>query len=351
MTDSETKVGYSIIIPSYNSNDLHLTRCLMAISRELQSQDNPYEIIVVESSLNIPILPEITNTKLIYSKEHLYAGEARNMGAHEAKYSYYVFVDADVELLSGAFRHIIQGLKDGLDVVGGVYEFNNPHTGIISTLQDLLLFYRNKQVKPNQMNLSGRCFSIKAEVFWSVGGFSPNIITYEDAELVLKLKKKNCFRSTMDTNCRGYHLKNYNFKSIFFDYFEKARNMFCYRLLKINDLHTSEFCFNADLSASYYISGIYLLLILLFPFTFQVTSYFDLWVATFSFFFILDFLTLYRFLFFVKKETGDGQLVLGSYLFFKATAIPAGFAFLHATYLVLIGDRSFLNNKKGQTYM
>jgi hypothetical protein len=63
----------------------------------------------------------------------------------------------------------------------------------------------------------------------------------------------------------------------------------------------------------------------------------------------LDFSTLYRFLFFVKKETGDGWLVLGSYLFFKATIIPAGFAFLHATYLVGIGDRSFVNIKKGQT--
>jgi GT2 family glycosyltransferase len=333
----------SIIFPSFNSGNL-LIRCLKAVERELKDQKNQYEILVVDSSSNSPEIPSIKNLKLLHSNTQLFASEARNLGARVAKYPILVFIDSDVELLPGALSKLVDNLKDNNTVVSGVYEVNNPHTSSISSFQDLFLLYRYKNIPPARNFFSSAQFAVSKEHFQAVGGFSENLQSYEDVDLSFKFQK-NYLKTQVCLESRGYHLKSFNLKSLFLDYYFKARNMTYYRLQRLNDLHWCDTFLPSKLRASYYLVFCYMLLFAgiavpneLAPFSFKI---FALGLVL-----ILDIGLLADFLGFVVRETRRPISALKAFLFFKATSLPIVLGALKGFYSFLMKDESFLNQVK-----
>ena len=333
------ETGLSIIIPSFNPGNF-IGRCLRAIDRELEGVDRPYEILVVDSSPRPPKLPQIPNLTLCHLKMQLFASEARNMGARLSKYPLLVFLDSDVEILPGALQKLIEGLQGDFDIVGGVYEVHNSNTSRLSTYQDFILLYRYKNIPPGRNFFSSAHFAVSKENFWKVGGFSENLQSYEDVDLSFKFQKESlnvhvCLES------RGYHLKNFDLKSIFKDYYIKTRNMIYYRLSKLNDLHWTDTFLPNRMRASYYLFFCYIFLFVMIAIPGGDT--FSLELSMLGILLILDIGLLIHFLGFVWEVTHHPRWLLGSLLFFKLTTLPIVFGTIHGFYKFFRKDGSFVN--------
>ncbi|MBT5470330.1 MAG: glycosyltransferase [Nitrospina sp.] len=336
----------SVIFPSYNSGE-QLIRCLKAAKLELKDHEGQYEILVVDSSPTAPQLPDISNLKLIHSKAQLFPSEARNLGARMASYPILVFIDSDVELLPGSLSKLLVSFKDDIAVLGGVYETKNPHTSEISTFQDLFLLYRFKNIPPEGNYFSSAQFAVSKENFLKVGGFSENLKTYEDVDLGFKFQK-NSLRAHVVLESRGYHLKSFNLKSIFMDYYLKSRNMIYYRLAKINDLHLCNTFVPSRIRLSYFLVFCYIILfaMLAIP-NGPVPLYVEL--AALLLLLIIDLVLLGDLLRFFWDKTCRPIFVLKSFLLFKATTLPIICGTLGGLINYLIQDESCLNKTKSSS--
>ena len=335
--------GFSIIIPSFNSGSL-LIRCLKAVELELENQKSQYEILVVDSSPISPDLPSINNLKIFHSNVQLFASETRNLGARMAKYPILVFIDSDVELLSGSLSKLLGGLKDDTTVVAGVYEALNPHTSAISTFQDLFLLYRYENIPLAKNFFSSAQFAVSKENFLRVGGFSENLQSYEDVDLSFKfqkiyLKTRVCLES------RGYHLKSFSLKSIFLDYYLKSRNMIYYRLNRLNDLHWCDTFIPSRIRVSYYFVFCYMFLFAMIAMPNGPVPL-SLEIVVLALLLFLDILLLADFLRFIWGKTQSPIAVLKSFFFFKATTLPIILGSLIGSYKFISKDDSLLNKIK-----
>ena len=335
--------GLSIIFPSFNSGSL-LIRCLKAIELELEDQKSQYEILVVDSSPIRPDLPSINNLKLCHSNVQLFASEARNLGVRIAKYPILVFIDSDVELLSGSLSKLLDCLKDNTTVVAGVYEVHNPHTSTISTFQDLFLLYRYENIPPGKIFFSSAQFAVSKESFLRVGGFSENLQSYEDVDLGFKFQK-NFLKSLICLESRGYHLKSFSLKSIFMDYFLKSRDMIYYKLRKLNDLHRCDTFLPSRVRVSYYLVFCYMFLFAMIAIPNGPVPLSAEFVVL-AIFLVLDIGLLADFLRFIWRETRSPISVLKSFLFFKATTLPIILGSLIGFYKFIKKDDSLLNKIK-----
>jgi len=333
----------SIIFPSFNSGSL-LIRCLKAVERELRDRKSQYEILVIDSSPDSPEIPNIKSLKLLHSNAQLFASEARNLGARIAKYPTLVFIDSDVELLPGALSKLVDGLKNNIAVVGGVYEINNPHTSAISTFQDLFLLYRYKNIPLARNFFSSAQFAVSKEHFQKVGGFSENLRSYEDVDLSFKFQK-NYLKVQVCLESRGYHLKYFDLQSLFLDYYFKTKNMMYYRLQKLNDLHWCDTFLPARVRISYYLIFCYVFLFAAIAIPNELAP-FSLKIFALGLLIILDIGLLADFLGFVRKETQRPISALKAFLFLKATTLPIVLGAIKGLYNFLRKDESFLNKIK-----
>lgn len=334
--------GLSIIIPSFNPGKV-IGRCLGAIDRELRCVDSPYEILVVDSSPQPLELPQIPNLTLYQSKVQLYASEARNVGARMAKYPLLVFLDSDVEILPGALQKLMDGFRDGFDVVGGVYEIHNSNTSRLSTYQDFFLLFRYENIPPGSNFFSSAHFAVSKENYWKVGGFSENLQTYEDVDLSFKFQRKS-LKVHVCLESRGYHLKDFDLHTLFKDYYHKTRNMIYYRLTKLNDLHWTDTFLTNSMRASYYLVFCYAFVFTVIAVPGSDTLLFELLML--GILMAIDIGLLVHFLRFVWKVTHRPLWVVGALVFFKATTIPIIFGTLHGFYKFFRKDDSFVNNIK-----
>ncbi len=337
------ETGLSIIVPSFNPGKV-IDRCLMAIDRELKDIDQPSEILVVDSSPSPLQLPQIPNLKLCQSNVQLFASEARNLGARMAKYPTFVFLDADVEIIPGAIKILLDGFKENFDVVGGVYEIHNTDTSRLSTYQDLFLIFRYENIPPGKNFFSSGHFAVSRENFWKVGGFSENLQSYEDVDLGFKLQKKS-LKAHVCLESRGYHLKNFDLKSMFRDYSIKTKNMIYYRLSRLNVLHWSDTFLTKSMRVSYYLVFCYLLLFTMIAIPGEPVAI-SFWLSMLGILIILDVGLLVHFMVFVWGVTRRPLWVIGALVFFKATTIPIIFGAIHGFYMFLKKDDSFVNEVK-----
>ena len=337
------KKDLSIIFPSFNSGNL-LDRCLESVELELKDREAQYEILVVDSSPICPELPNLKNLKLIRSNVQLFASEARNLGARIANYPILVFIDSDVELLPGALSKLVDGLKDNNTVVAGVYEVHNPNTSPISTYQDLFLLYRYENIPPARNFFSSAQFAVSKENFQKVGGFSENMQSYEDVDISFKFQR-NFLKAYVCLESRSYHLKSFNLKSIFLDYYYKSRNMIYYRLQKLNDLNWCDTFLPSRVRMSYYLVFFYLALFVMIVFPDGPMSM-SSGIITLSFLLAGDIGLLSDFLRFIWRETRRPISVFKAFLFFKATTFPIILGSLKGLYSFIRKDESFLNKIK-----
>ncbi|MBF8249951.1 MAG: hypothetical protein HW400_552 [Candidatus Levybacteria bacterium] len=207
-------IKLSIVILSYNTKDLTLA-CLKSVaslySQELEKKE--FEIIIVEnaSSDGSPseisnLKSQISNFKLIISKENLGFGKGCNLGAKVAKGKYLLFLNSDTQVLDNGFFSMVNFLdkNENVAILGGKLENNDGSAqrscGKFYNLFNLLImllgferfgFLRSSPGKIQKVDwVSGACMMVRSTVFEKLTGFDEKLFMYvEDMEICFRAKK------------------------------------------------------------------------------------------------------------------------------------------------------------------
>jgi glycosyltransferase involved in cell wall biosynthesis len=212
----------SIVIPSRNRVE-NLRGTLAALAAQSLNKDE-FEVILVDdnstdgTSTLIPEYRDQFKFKYIFSnvpKPHSWnASVIRNLGALAADPSTmaYVFVDSDVKLPPDALKCYLEDLEMNKNrVIIGPYDFykqGNEQIGV-ADVRNLKFTETTIDQTFDTIHDGLACFGgnlvIPKDIFWSVGGFSPDIhIGLEDGDMGIKLWKKHT-QFSYDSRTRGVH--------------------------------------------------------------------------------------------------------------------------------------------------
>jgi len=239
----------SIIIPTHNRRS-NVELCLTGLTLQTLSPDNFEVILVDDGSTDGTIqLVELFRDKFrfkyvwLYKEDAWNASKPRNFGAKLAdqKTEAFLFLDSDVVLNNQALEFYWENFQKNKErVIIGQYDWLPPQ---IVTPQDLRSnwdnFIKGKLSKPetfsgslghigkdvratsfekakssddtfNEIYDGLACFGgnllIPKKIFWSVGGFSEEMMYgLEDGEMGIKLWKKDT-KFSYDKRCIGYHV-------------------------------------------------------------------------------------------------------------------------------------------------
>ena len=183
------KPQLSVIIASYNSGKL-IERCLESLKN--QSTDQPFEIIVVDSSsdgVGSLIGKKFPDVRLYQFSERKFCGDARNYGISVAEGKVIAFLDADSRADQNWVDEILKAHQSSYLAIGGAIANGNPE----STIGWAAYFCEFSQWMPNApskpfKDIAGTNMSYKKRTFEEYGGFIEG--TYSsDTEFHWRLKK------------------------------------------------------------------------------------------------------------------------------------------------------------------
>jgi GT2 family glycosyltransferase len=192
-------VETSIIIPTYHRKE-SLLRLLDSFNNQITDKE---EIIIVEQGENNGIefrkRAKTLRFRLIYLFEkQVGTSRAKNIGAKQARGSYFVFFDDDVIVKKDCIACLIRNLSDkSIGIVGGrvltpgqKIEENRDDVGRISLLTQFSDGFSSK-IKQEADTIIGCNMAIRRDVFSTVNGFDSHFIGAfrEESDLCLRVKK------------------------------------------------------------------------------------------------------------------------------------------------------------------
>ena len=172
MNSVHPSVAVSIIIPCRN-HARELDRCLRSL--RAQSSDEPFEIIVVDSSSTDAVVAVTRNypdVHLVRSEHRLMPGAARNLGARQSRGRILAFVDADCIVEADWIATLRRALETDCRAVGGAVLDGKPGNAI-SVIDNLMQFVDlHPSRKRGPRDLLPSCnIAIARTDFDAVGGF------------------------------------------------------------------------------------------------------------------------------------------------------------------------------------
>ncbi len=195
----------SVIIPSFNSSTT-IQHCLKAVLS--QNVGEEFEVVVVDSSSDGTekvIQESFPEVKLFHLKEKAIPGEARNIGAKQAKGDILAFTDSDCIPDESWLRGVVENFESGTQIVGGGVENGRPES-LISRAEYYIEFREFSSNSPKrEIRFLPSCnFSIQRAIFEQIGGF-PDVRASEDALLAHQLTEKG-FKIVFDPSVKVKHL-------------------------------------------------------------------------------------------------------------------------------------------------
>lgn len=171
----------SIIIPSFRAAAT-IRACLIALRD--QQIDQPYEIIVVDSSPDEAVVlaarqfPAVRAIHLLHQTD---PAQARNIGAEEARGRYLAFIDADCVAAPDWLARLVATLEQGYDAVGGAIANGNGATlvswaGYLCEFREFLPGDQARDVP----NLTLGNVAYRRAIFEAAGGFPVGAFPQED---------------------------------------------------------------------------------------------------------------------------------------------------------------------------
>ncbi len=189
------KPQLSVIIASYNPGKL-IERCLESL--ENQSTDQPFEIIVVDSSsdgMGSLIGKKFPDVRLYQFSERRFCGDARNFGVSVARGEIIAFIDADCWADRNWANQILEAHQSSYLAIGGTIANANPE----STIGWASYFCEFSQWMPglrsrHLTDIAGANMSYKRKAFRECGLFIEG--TYSsDTEFHWRLRRnKSCLQ-------------------------------------------------------------------------------------------------------------------------------------------------------------
>lgn len=208
-------IDFSIIIPAKNE-EINIAHCLDSINA-IKYDHNRFEVLVVDNG-SIDLTVDVANEKgaKVFVQPDLTISGLRNFGARQARGKVLAFLDADCTVsenwLSAAFLY-----SDQRDVVA----FGSPAVLPEDTtwVQRAWFFVRCKKSQVEEVDWHESAnFFVRRESFESVNGFDENLVTCEDYDLSLRLKKLG--RLVADDRIRAMHHRE---PATVRDFFNKER--------------------------------------------------------------------------------------------------------------------------------
>lgn len=176
-------MNLSFIIPVFNSEKT-LSKCIQSIQDQINDND---EIIVVDngSKDNSSKIIEDYRIEKFFVKKNCNVSSVRNFGAEKAEGDIFVFIDSDCFLQINYVKNAKTIMQDETIHASGC-KVDIPENA--NWIEKAWFSQRIKgEHEANYIN-SGN-FLIRRKVFENVGGFNDLLITDEDVELCLRLKK------------------------------------------------------------------------------------------------------------------------------------------------------------------
>ncbi len=188
MSDPAPLPELSVVVPAHGRPEL-LDRCLAA----LQASDYPrFHVTVVDDASDPPVKDIVEK----YGYEMLRIdglprgpSHARNRGVEYAAGPHVVFVDADVAVHPNTLRRFAELFADrpDLDAAFGSYDDAPTDPGWVSQFKNLLHHYHHQRNPGACASFWTGCGAIRADAFFTVGGFDEGFRTIQDVELGLRL--------------------------------------------------------------------------------------------------------------------------------------------------------------------
>jgi len=178
----------SVVIPAFNEE-----KFLPATLRSLVRQDyQDFEIIVVDnnSSDRTAAVAKSWGAKVAF-EEKRGVGAARERGFREAQGEIIVTTDADAILPSHWLSRIVQEFKDQPDLAafGGLYTLSSgPMVARLAVRYGLYWVWLLDRCFSGSWALPGVNLAVRRKAFAAAGGFNPELILGEDADLAQRIK-------------------------------------------------------------------------------------------------------------------------------------------------------------------
>jgi rhamnosyltransferase len=218
----------SIIIPTFQAGKL-LPRLINVLHDQTLL---PIEIIVIDSSSKdetLPIAHQAGCITHVIEKREFHHGKTRNYAANLAKGDTLVFLSQDALPATSSFlENLSIPLLKNLAVASSArqiaYDSANPIEAFARKYNySSESFVRTKSDIP-KMGVRAYFFSdaasmIDRETFWSIGGFSEEVIVNEDMALCAKLLYQG-FTIAYQSDAIVYHSHNYNLIQLYKRYFD-----------------------------------------------------------------------------------------------------------------------------------
>jgi len=189
-------LSLTAIVPATNSPPT-LSRCTQAIHEAQASSD---ELIVVEHSPSVG------------------PADARNHAARSASGDILVFVDSDVVVEPGAFRHIRAAFEADAELTAlfGAYDEGLPSLGTVAIFRNALHHHVHKCSAGPVSSFWSGLGAIRKDAFLAAGGFDADRFrraAIEDVELGMRLSADGA-KIVLDPKVRGTHLKDWGFREM-----------------------------------------------------------------------------------------------------------------------------------------
>ena len=120
----------SVIIVSYNVKEL-LKNCLESVSKF--TQDLKYEIIVVDNASTDDSVSDLSNLKLILSKENGGFSKGNNLGIKQAKGKYILLLNPDTLLVENSLKIMFDWMETHPEIAVSSCQLLNSEQKITST--------------------------------------------------------------------------------------------------------------------------------------------------------------------------------------------------------------------------
>ena len=194
----------SFIIPALNAADT-IGACLESIQK-LDYPKDSIEIIVVDNGSKddtLDIAGKFTHS--IFIDVSATIAKLRNIGAKNARGSFFIFLDSDCTLTADWVDNALGRFKDnGIGLVGSrTYMLPDDANWIDKTWK----MHLNKSKSPESAKwLISRAIMIRKDVFLSIGGFDESLTTCEDVEFGYRVQNK--YRIIADEKLAPLHMKS-----------------------------------------------------------------------------------------------------------------------------------------------
>ncbi|HKZ34687.1 MAG TPA: glycosyltransferase [Patescibacteria group bacterium] len=169
----------SVIIPTKNEEH-NITRCLQSILAQAYS---PIEILVIDNNSRdktVSLAKQYTRNVFLHGPER---SAQRNYGTQKAKGTYFLFLDADMELEQGVITECVTLLQKNPRTKACVI----PETLVGSTFLQRCRSLEKECYIGDDVMEGARFFESKA--FFDVGGYDATLIASEDWDLHQRVKQ------------------------------------------------------------------------------------------------------------------------------------------------------------------